>query len=48
MIKGLERAIEIIKAERIEAKEINPTMAFGMSHVLRMVEEELVLQNTKL
>lgn len=41
MIEGLKRAIEIIKEEKKEVIEINPQMAFGMAHVLRVIEEEL-------
>lgn len=41
MIEGLKRAIEIIKEEKEYAKQINPQMAFGMTQVLRMIEEEI-------
>lgn len=38
---GLIRAIEIIKKEMEIAKEINPTMAFGMLQVKGQIEIEL-------
>lgn len=41
MLEGLKRAIEIIKEEKKEAIQINPQMAFGMSHILRIIEEEM-------
>lgn len=41
MIEGLKRAVEIIEKERDFAKEINPQMAFGMTHILIMIKEEL-------
>lgn len=41
MIEGLKRAIEIIKEEKEYAIQINPQMAFGMTQVLRMIEEEI-------
>lgn len=41
MIEGLKRAVEIIKEEKKEAIQINPQMAFGMTQVLMMIEEEI-------
>lgn len=47
MIEGLKRAIEIIEKEKEYAMGINPQMAFGMSQVLRMIEEELAIEQSK-
>ena len=47
MIEGLKKAIEIIEKEKEYAMQVNPQMAFGMSQVLRMIKEELKVEQNK-
>lgn len=47
MIEGLKRAVEIIKKEKEYAIQVNPQMAFGMAHILKVIEEEIEEEQNK-